>query len=147
MFTLSKKTEYGLMALAYLSDLPESHWANVSEIASASSIPRELLAKILSALVKAGLATSCSGPTGGFRLGRPASSMSLAEILGALDKRPGLINCITENGNCERTEICSIRLPMARIHRKVTRVLEETMLTEIIVRPDRPAPVEIKDLT
>ena len=100
MFSLSKKTEYGLMALAYLSGLPKDYWANVSEIARAASIPKELLAKILSELVKADLASSFSGPTGGFRLAKPPSKMSLAEILNVLDRRPGLINCVTANSNC-----------------------------------------------
>ncbi len=134
MFSLSKSTEYGLMALVYLSDLDEDLWANVSEIAGASEIPKELLAKILSKMVKAGLTTSHPGPTGGFRLARPAASMSLAEILNILDRRPGLIDCETDHSQCHRQSNCTIRMPLAIIHQKVAKVLEDTMLTDILMK-------------
>ena len=134
MFSLSKRTEYGLMALVYLSELDRDQWANVSEIAEASAIPKELLAKILSKLAKAGLTSSYPGPTGGFRLARPASSMSLAEVLNILDRRSGLINCATEHNQCHRQKNCTIRMPLARIHQKVARVLEDTMLTDILMK-------------
>ncbi|MCP4570298.1 MAG: Rrf2 family transcriptional regulator [FCB group bacterium] len=134
MFSLSKRTEYGLMALVYLSELKEDHWANVAEIAKASEIPKELLAKVLSKLAKAGLASSYPGPTGGFRLAKPASSMSLAEILNILDRRPGLVNCYTEHNQCNRQKTCTIRTPLARIHQKVAKVLEDTSLTDILMK-------------
>jgi Rrf2 family protein len=133
MFNLSKKTEYGLMALAYLSSLERGQVASVGEIAQTSAIPRELLAKILSELVKAGLAISFSGPTGGFRLARPASAVSLAEIVRALEKKSGLVDCTSQHINCTMTDRCSIRAPMTRVHKKVNRILEETMLEELLV--------------
>lgn len=136
MFSLSKKTEYGLMALAYLTQVDDDRLANVTEIARSSAIPKELLAKILSELVKAGMAESFSGPTGGFRLARPASGMSLAEVVAVLEKSPALINCGSEEKNCDRTAICAIRSPMVDVQRKVNKILEETKLSDFgSVRP------------
>ncbi len=135
MFNLSKKTEYGLMALSYLSGLAPDQRANVTEIADFSGTPRELLAKILSELVKAGLAESISGPNGGFRLARPASMVSLGDILRALERRPGLIDCQSADSTCQMTEVCNIRVPLARVHQKVSQILEETFLTDIM--PER----------
>lgn len=131
MFHLSKKTEYGLQALAYLSILRGDKLANVSEIAQSAMIPRELLAKILSELVRAGLALSSSGPTGGYRLAKSASEVSLADILRALGTRPGLIPCGSDSAECSQVDRCTIRQPMARVNQKVTRILEETMLTDL----------------
>lgn len=130
MFSLSKKTEYGLMALAYLTQLESDQLANVSQIAGSSAIPKELLAKILSELVKAGMAVSFSGPTGGFRLARPASEMSLAEIVAVLEKSPALISCGSDEENCDRTANCAIRFPMVEVQKKVNKILEETMLSD-----------------
>jgi len=135
MFNLSKKTEYGLIALSYLSHLDFDQRANVAEIASASTLPKELLAKILSELVKAGLAQSISGPAGGFRLAKPAEETSLAEIVNALERQPGLVECSADKANCDRSHECSIRSPMAKVQKKVTRILEETMLTDLIAKP------------
>ena len=136
MFNLSKKTEYGVMALTYLSSIEKGTLASVGEISSAAAIPREHLAKILSELVKAGLAISQAGPAGGFRLARPASAMSLADILRALEKKAGLVDCTTGHDNCRLTDRCTIRMPMARVHRKVARVLEETKLEDLLTRHD-----------
>ena len=134
MFNLSKKSEYGVMALAYLSSLEPGRLASVGEIAKYSDIPREHLAKILSELVKAGLAASLSGPAGGFRLAKPASRLSLADILNALEKKSGLIDCISDEANCKMAERCQIRTPMAQVHRKVNRILEETMLEDLVAK-------------
>ena len=134
MLSLSKKAEYGLKALTYLSTMENGRLANVSEIARSAVIPKELLAKILSELVKAGLAFSAPGPTGGFQLARPASSVSLAEVLKALESRTGMIECASKNGRCTHMDTCVIRLPMARVNQKVSKILEETMLTDLMVK-------------
>jgi Rrf2 family protein len=133
MFNLSKKTEYGLQALTYLSNLEDNRWANVTEIARSARIPKELLAKILSELVKAGLARSFSGPTGGFRAAKDPSQVSLADILTALENKNGLIACDSGNGDCKQIHHCTIRKPLARVNQKVKRILEETMLADLLI--------------
>lgn len=132
MFHLSKKTEYGLQALTYLSNLEDSRWANVTEIARSAMIPKELLAKILSELVKAGLALSFSGPTGGFRAAKDPKNISLAEILTALENKTGLIACDTGDGACKQRQHCTIRKPMTHVNKKVKQILEETMLADFL---------------
>jgi Rrf2 family protein len=132
MFSLSKKTEYGLLALIHLSQLDQGELANVAAIARSTTVPRELLAKILSELVRAELAISTSGPNGGFRLARPASAVSLAEVLTALESKTGLIECLSRNGRCDKSENCSIRTPMAGLNHKFRKIFEETMLTDLM---------------
>lgn len=134
MFNLSKKTEYGLMALAHLSELGPDRLATVGEIAEVSGLPKELLAKILSELVKAGLALSCSGPFGGFRLARSASAVSLADVVAALEKKPILMPCAGGDDHCHRSSGCAIRSPMARVQKRINRILEETLLTDFMAR-------------
>jgi Rrf2 family protein len=135
MFSLSKKTEYGLLALIHLSGLEAGRLANVSEIAGSTAIPRELLAKVLSELVKANLAVSFPGPTGGFRLGKDAATISLAEVLRALENKTGLMNCISKNGKCSKSENCDIRSPMIRLNSKFSRILRDTKLVDFMPLP------------
>ncbi len=131
MFSLSKKTEYGLLALTYLSSLQAGQLANVSEIAESSDIPKELLAKILSELVKAGITNSHSGPTGGFRLARPAAQVSLAEIIRVLESKSSIIHCVGNSDRCDRTETCEIRGPMKVVKQQVDNIFEQTSLSDI----------------
>lgn len=132
MFSFSKKTEYGLIALSYLSTLDNNSLANVSEIAESSEIPRELLAKILSELVKAGLAVSYSGPTGGFRLAKPAHQVSLADVISALEAKSAIIHCVADSSCCDRTETCRIRTPISKVKRQVEMIFQATTLKDIV---------------
>ncbi len=131
MFAMSKRTEYGVIAMTYLSELDGDRRASVGEIAGASAVPRELLAKILSELVKAGLAESFSGPSGGFRLAKPASETSLMEILRVLERRPGLVPCTGGRDCCSLYRSCQIRSPMMNVQVKLRKVLEDTTLADL----------------
>jgi len=132
MLSLSRKTEYGLMALSHLSSLPPDRLANVGEIAATAKIPRELLAKILSEMVKAGLATSYTGPSGGFCLSRPLSDISLAQVMTVLENRPLMVACAAEPGSCERSHSCNICQPLTKVHRRVAKLLEDTPLSDLV---------------
>ena len=78
MLKLTKKADYGLMALKYLAEHPETAALSAKDIADAYGIPAQLLAKILQRLTKIGLAAVacrherrlCAGP-GGARRFRP----------------------------------------------------------------------------
>lgn len=133
MFSLSKRTEYGLSALTYLSALNDGRVANVTEIADKLVLPKELLAKILSELVKAGLAISYPGPAGGFQLARKADDVSLADILNALEKKSALIECASNEEVCSRYSSCRIRRPMERVNVQMEDILKSTTLSEFTV--------------
>lgn len=132
MFALSKRTEYGVLAMTYLSGLDGTVLASVGEIASARAVPRELLAKILSELVKAGLAESYAGPSGGFRLAKTAAETSLMDIVRTLERRPGIVPCTGGHERCSRSRRCHIRAPMLDLENRMRKVLEETTLADLV---------------
>ena len=61
MLKLTKKADYGLMALKYLAEHPETPALSAKDIADAYGIPAQLLAKILQQLTKSGLLRSTAG--------------------------------------------------------------------------------------
>src|SRR5258708_37389659 len=65
MLKLTKKADYGLMALKYLAEHPETPAQSAKDIADAYGIPAQLLAKILQRLTKTGLLRSHAGMNGG----------------------------------------------------------------------------------
>ncbi len=94
MLRLTKKADYGLMALKYLAEQTAAQRAGSSpthpaqsakEIADAYHIPSQLLAKILQTLARAGLLVSHAGTNGGYALARPANKISLGSIIRAVD--------------------------------------------------------------
>ena len=72
MLKLTKKADYGLIALKHLAVADGNGTASAKEIADAYGIPLPLLAKILQKLTKTGLLTSVAGTNGGYKLARPA---------------------------------------------------------------------------
>jgi len=83
---VSAKAEYACLAvLALARQGPEAPPLRIREISGKYAIPERYLVQILLQLKGAGLVASTRGAFGGYRLARPASSISLSEILGVID--------------------------------------------------------------
>ena len=82
MLKLTKKADYGLIAMKYLAEQPASRSAK--EIAEAQGIPSELLAKILQRLVRSKLLISVQGTNGGYRLARDSRTISAFDVIKAI---------------------------------------------------------------
>ena len=138
MLSLSKKTDYALLALSYLIRTEGTgRAANTREIAEQFDIPVELLAKILQTLTRAKMISSTPGPTGGYRLARPAAAISVGAVVEAIDGPPALAQCmkITHSG-CEQHNKCTIREPLERINARIFLMLKQVSLAEINRRED-----------
>src|SRR5262249_60727120 len=84
MLKLSKKADYGLIALKHLVvHGPES--SSAKEIAEMYGIPRPLLSKILQKLAKNGFLRSEQGTNGGYRLAREAREITALEVIRTID--------------------------------------------------------------
>ena len=83
---ISAKAEYACLAvLALAQPRPDSAPVRIREIADENAIPERYLVQILLQLKGAGLVHSTRGAAGGYRLARPAESISLREVLSAID--------------------------------------------------------------
>jgi Rrf2 family protein len=82
---LTRGCGYALHALEYLAALGDGGPATARDIAEERGLPGDFLSKALVPLVRAGLLVSLRGPGGGFRLTRPASRISLLEVVEAVD--------------------------------------------------------------
>ncbi len=82
---LTRRSEYALLALVHLARAKGEGWVAVSAMAEAQGLPPKFLEQLLMALKRAGLVKSQKGPHGGYRLGRPAAKITLAEVVRLLD--------------------------------------------------------------
>ena len=81
----SKKSRYGLRALIDLSVYSKESHVALAAIAERNSISPQYLEQVFAALRKAGIIKSVKGPQGGYLLAKPATKISVAEILRALE--------------------------------------------------------------
>ena len=77
------KVDYAMRALLELAQ--RSQPATAEDLASAQKLPSKFLAAILNDLRRAGLINSRRGLDGGYRLSRPASEISVADVMRAID--------------------------------------------------------------
>ena len=132
MLRLSKKTDYGLLALRHLGVHPEGGPASAREIAGAYGIPEPVLAKVLQRLKRAGIVTSRQGKAGGYVLARAPTDISVMQVLSAIEGRATLVTCdFRSSGDCELFTRCGIKDPLERLNDKVMSTLRQTTLDEI----------------
>jgi len=136
---VSAQEEYGLRCMLQLARRQkggERHPLTLSEIAREEGLTVPHVAKLIRRLRNAGLVKSVLGRMGGYTLSRDASSVSVAEVLGALGgKLYDTDYCAKYTGDlsiCTHMGDCSIRSLWGVLEVLVQRVLSKTMLSELI---------------
>lgn len=131
MLKLTKKADYGLIALKHLAVKGEGKSASAKEIAECYRMPLPLLSKVLQRLVRNGFLQSEHGTNGGYRLARDASRISALEVIRAIDGPIILTACFTEHGECDQSERCSVREPLRKVHEGILRLLSGITIADL----------------
>lgn len=142
----STKAEYGIRVLAHLAregaadgEAPIS----LAAIAEAEGLPLAYLEHLAARLRRAELVESRRGARGGYSLARPAESITMAEVVQALEGEIAPIECITEDADgalvCARDgepghDPCPTKLLWTRVQGSIVRTLREMTLADL-VRP------------
>jgi Rrf2 family protein len=131
MLRLSKKADYALMAMKHLAQTRGPASASAREIAEQYDIPIELMAKVLQRLARTGLLVSTQGTRGGYTLGRPSASISVADVIQAIDGPFSVTACSSENSACEQYSKCNIRDPLWQIRERIAATLTTVTIAEM----------------
>ena len=136
MLRLTKKADYGLMALKYLAEQSAFHAEgkaqSAKDIAEAYHIPPQLLAKILQTLAKAGLLVSHAGTNGGYALARSSSEITAFEVIRAIDGPLFITSCITIHGTCDLAGHCTIKEPLRKVNDSIKDLLSGIRISDLI---------------
>jgi Rrf2 family protein len=147
MFKLSKKADYGLIAMKHLALHRQQHACSANEIAEEYGISATLMAKVLQKLAKHGLVAAKHGSTGGYQLTRSSDQISALEVLTAIDGPVLITSCVTSHGNCDATERCSVKEPLQRVNESILGVLNTVTIAHLSEdSKQEPLLVELKGL-
>ena len=146
MFKLSKKADYGLIAMKHLARHRERHACSASEIAEEYGISATLMAKVLQKLARQSLVTAKHGSTGGYQLAKAPEKLSALEVITAIDGPVLITSCVTTHGNCDATERCSIKEPLRRVNESILGVLSTVTSAQLSEDTPEPRIVELKGL-
>ncbi len=133
---ISRRTDYGVRVILHLAGLPHGARASTRDIATRQSVPNPFLAKIISQLSLAGLVTTFRGAGGGVALARPASQISLLEVIEALEGPVHLNRCLAHADSCPRHGKCSIHEVLVRAQADLTALLKLTTFEALAVSAD-----------
>jgi Rrf2 family protein len=142
MLKLTKKADYGLIALCHLAR-QERHaegsrataaTASAKDIADLYRIPLPLLSKVLQTMVRQGLLASEQGAAGGYRLARDARDITALEVIRSIDGPIILTHCFTEHSKqtqCDQSQSCPVREPLRKVHEGILRLLSSITVADL----------------
>lgn len=131
MLKLTKKADYGLIALKYLAEHPEKGAVSAKDVADAYGIPAQLLAKILQTLTRKELLRSHAGMNGGYALAREPRAISAFEVILAIDGPFFITSCNKGAKSCELHTSCTIKEPLARVNETIAGVLKSISIQDL----------------
>ena len=92
---LRLETDYGIRCMLYLAQ--QTDYVQAGKIAAAMDVPENVIPRVLSRLKKAGLVQARSGVTGGHKLGRPASEITMLDIISCMEDHTMLGRCLGDS--------------------------------------------------
>jgi Rrf2 family protein len=130
MIGLGSATAYAVKALGCL-DHSEERWVLAREISDKTGVPLPYLSKILHGLGRTGLVLAKRGYRGGFRLSRPASQVSVAEVARAVEGDDWAEGCLLGLHQCSDERACPLHQFWKNERGRVREKLESVTLQEV----------------
>jgi len=96
---ISRKADYALRAVVFLSKQPDEKRSSINEIAESEEIPRDFLAKILKDLTRAQILRSYQGVRGGYRLAKDANKINMLEVIESMDGPIGVSQAMRDKAD------------------------------------------------
>ena len=140
MLKLTKKADYGLIAMRHLAEHADLGACSAKDLADMYSIPQEALAKILQRLTKAGLLISQYGTNGGYVLSRDPRSITAYEVIRTIEGPLFMTSCSAATSDCEQSDRCTVRGPLLKVSRTIEEVLNKLTIWDMTDAEPEPAP-------
>lgn len=133
MLKLSKKVEYGLIALRHIASV-NNQISTVKEISERYAIPSDVLAKVMQKLTRGKLILSHQGALGGYTLARGSDEISVMDVISIIEgTQVGIAQCFTEAPhNCSIYNNCTIKNPLEKIQHNLQNVFSSMKVSEIV---------------
>ena len=131
MLKLTRKADYGLIAMKHLAEQTASGACSAKDLAEAYGLPQEALAKILQRLARARLVAPQRGTNGGYMLARDPRDITAFEVIEAIEGPLFITSCVSVRGECDQSGSCTVRGPLQQISRGIQAVLSRITVFEL----------------
>ncbi len=129
----SKLAQSGIAAVSYLAAVSsESRLSGSAEIAESREISHHLIAKVLTMLSRAGLVEGTRGPTGGYRLARPAAEITLLDVVSVFEDSDAQVMCPFGPNWCGKGPLCPLHETLVEMHQKALGGLQRETFAQFV---------------
>jgi len=143
MLRVTRLTDYASVVLTVLAARPDAV-LSAPELAELAGLEAPTVAKVLKPLAAAGLVAGFRGANGGYRLARPATAISLVDIVEAMEGPLAMTECSVASGQCGIEHSCGVRANWRRINDVVAEALGKVSLAQMLEPPQHPPRRSIK---
>jgi len=131
MMQLSMTGEYAVRTMIHLAAVPSGELVQICDISKEWSIPEGFLRKITAQLSKDGLIRSQRGAGGGIMLSRPADTLTLLDVIEAVEGKVFLNKCLIAPGTCHFDPTCAVHLVWCDAQQSLRTILKKKSLAEL----------------
>ncbi|HEY4632844.1 MAG TPA: Rrf2 family transcriptional regulator [Candidatus Limnocylindrales bacterium] len=128
---LTRRGDYAVRAMLALADPVADPWLSVTRISVTMAIPERFLARVMRDLTGAGLVEARTGRNGGYRLARPATSISLLDVISAVESVDPLRQCVLRGIPCGSSGRCAVHDTFTEARTALQERLAEATLASI----------------
>jgi Rrf2 family transcriptional regulator, iron-sulfur cluster assembly transcription factor len=130
--SLGRKADYAIRATLDLAEHHGLRRRKAREIGEAMAVPTTYLPQILAVLVRAGLAESVAGPHGGYGLARDPATISLLDVVIAVDGEMEAPVCVLRGGPCRWEGHCAVHETWSRAKQAMLDELSATTFADLV---------------
>jgi Rrf2 family protein len=131
---LTKRGDYAIRAVLALARLPPADRRSARQVAADQAIPPSFLPLVMRDLVQAGLVDGTVGRSGGYRLARSAATISMLDVIEAVEGDSRRRVCVLRNAPCPVGGACDVHATFASAQDDVLRRLGATSVADAITR-------------
>lgn len=128
---ITRQADYAVRALLYLAQQRPDQRISTAQVGREQKIPISFLAKIVSQLATAGVVGTTRGAHGGVRLAQPAETLSLLEVVKAIDGSSALNACVLDPAACQIAGNCPVRAVWCEAYADLVRRLAQTTFGQL----------------
>lgn len=134
---ISTKGRYALRAMLDIASQPGGKPVVVKKVCERQHISNLYLMQIFSQLKKTGLLRSVRGPEGGFILARPASQITVAEVIQVMEGSNAPVDCVDSPDICITSEDCAVRLVWTQVKEAIDKIFTSYTLEDLLKRESK----------
>ncbi len=131
MNKMSRKTEYGLMALKVFEQ-SQGGFVSAKTVAETTHAPFEVTARVLQVLSHKGILQAEYGVNGGYRLAKTLDQISVLDLVESLESSSELAKCLGSPGECDMEKNCTIAKPVAKLNQKIHSFYKSVSIAEVL---------------